>query len=600
MPDRLSRLSDRKLIQWVLAYAAAAWLILQGIDVLGGMWDWSPGVGRVAFALLVAGLGVTVVLAWFHGERGRQRVSAAETVLLSMLVVLGLAGATAAWRSRPARDQVPDAAAASLAPASTLAVLPFRDLSPDGGRDYLGDGIAETLISALARIDDLRVVARTSAFAFRDSGDVREIGRRLGAGSIVEGTVAQVGGRVRITASLVDTRTGENQWAEQFDDEVDEADLFDLQDAVARDIVAALRGRLAGGEDERIVRGGTLSPDAQRAFYLGVHHWTLRTTEDMEKATALFQEAIAADSSYAEAWGGLALAYTLSTPQEYAVPGITRGEALARAGAAARRAIDLDPELPSAYTALGDGAMQRGDLVQSEHWFREAIRYSPGYATAHHWLADLLMMKLDGEGALASIDVAESLDPVAPAILVEKAEALMMLGRYDDALAQLDKSMELLPDAELVHTFAAYFFMRLGLWNRVGQAFRRVAEIGGDAAAGASVEQALADRGRRRELLEALAQGGGDTSEGAASPSRWGLPGSEGAVATRLMARPELRFLATLELQGMDAALDLLEAMARGPQASALYPPIFPALIGPEALATERAREVMRHVVERG
>ncbi|MCG6956009.1 MAG: tetratricopeptide repeat protein [Gemmatimonadetes bacterium] len=592
-----SPIADRKLIQWVAAYVAVAWAVLQGADLLGGMWSWSAGVGRVAFALLAAGLGIAIVLAWFHGERGRQRVSATEGALLAIFVIAGVGGAAAAWHSRPELPEGSSVGAPSGMPASTLAVLPFQDLSPEGGRGYLGDGIAETLISSLARLGALKVVARTSAFAFRDSGDVREIGRRLGAGSIVEGTVAQLGSRVRITASLVDTNSGENLWAARFDDEVDEADLFELQDEVARKIVDALRIHLADGG--RIVHGGTRSPEAQRAYYLGVHHWTLRTTEDMQKATDLFREAIAADSSYAEAWGGLALSYNLSTPQEYAVPGISRAEALDRAEAAARHALTLDPDLPSAYTALGDASVQRGNLDQGEHWFREAIRVGPGYATAHHWLADLLMLKLDGEGALAQIDLAESLDPVAPAILVERGEALMMLGRHADAFAQMDKAIALLPDAELVRTFAAYFFMKLRAWDDVAEQLRRLSELGGSSQEGARLADALTDPERRPTLLRELVAAGAVQDSGDSFTSRWGLRGGGSSVAEQLMRRPEMRFLVTLEVKGMDAALDLLESLATGPEAAELYPPIFPALIGPEALRTERAQEVMRLVAQR-
>jgi len=592
---RLSSIRERKLIQWVAAYVAVAWAILQGVDMLAGTWGWPSSVERIVFVVLATGLGIAVVLAWFHGERGHQRASAVEVTLLAVLALAGAAGTAVVWRSQPDSLDAGSTGDAARSPASTLAVLPFQDLSPGGGREYLGDGIAETLISSLARLDALKVVARTSAFAFRDSGDVRQIGRRLGAGSIVEGTVAQLGRRVRVTASLVDANTGESLWTQRFDDEAEEADLFDLEDAVAREIVSALRVRLTN--PDRIVRSGTRSPEAQRAYYLGVTHWTLRTTQDMQQATELFKEAIAADSSYAEAWGGLALAYTLSTPQEYAVPGIGRMEALDSAEAAARHAIRLDPELPSAYAALGDASVQRGNLDQGEHWFREAIRVSPGYATAHHWLADLLMLKLDGEGALSEIEIAETLDPIAPAILVERAEALMMLGRHDEVVAQLDKSLALLPDAELVRTFAAYFFMRLGAWDRVAEQIRRLGALDGADEDGSRISDALADSRLRPALLDELMAIRPGPDDESPPTSRWGLQGP--GAASQLMRRPEMRFLVTLEVRGMDAALDLLESLATGPQAAELYPPIFPALIGPEALRTERAQEVMRLVAQR-
>lgn len=593
----LSSIRERKLIQWVAAYVAVAWAILQGVDMLAGTWGWPPIVARLAFVVLVTGFGFAVVLAFFHGERGRQRVSGMEVALLFVVALAGVTGGSAVWSARTEASDPAFPAAPGPLPVTTLAVLPFQDQSPNGGTGYLGDGIAETLISSLARIDALTVVARTSAFAFRDSGDVRAIGRRLGAGSIVEGTVTQVGARVRITASLIDTDNGANVWADRFDKETDEADLFDLQDDVARQIVEALRVHLTDGG--RIVRGGTRSPDAQRAYYLGVHHWTNRTTEDMQKATELFREAIAADSAYAEAWGGLALAYTLSTPQEYSIPGITREAALDSAEATARHALELDSELPSAYTALGDASTQRGHLDQGERWFREAIRVSPGYATAHHWLADLLMIKVDGEGALAEIDLAESLDPVAPAILVERAEALMMLGRNEEVVAQMDKALDLLPESELVRTFATLFFTRMGKWDRVAEQVRRLGESAGAAEEGTDLADALGDPERRPAMLRELARLGVERAATGAPAGRWGVSSGEGSVAGQLMRRPEMRFLVTLELQGMDAALDLLASEAKGPRAMELYPPALPALIGPDHVHSEHAQEVLRLVSRR-
>lgn len=597
----LSSLRDRKLFQWALGYAAGAWVLLQVVDVLAGLWGWPPVVGRLVFVALAAGFGLTLVLSWFHGEKGRQRVSPLEAALLAILVLAGGVGVVAVARSSDMGGEgLPSGggpASAAGPAATTLAVLPFRDLSPGGGRGYLGDGIAETLISSLARLETLTVVARTSAFRFRDGDDVREIGRILGAGSVVEGTVTQVGGRVRVTASLVDAISGENLWADRFDDEVAEEDIFDLQDDVARRIVEALQVRLSG--EARIVRGGSRSPEAQRAFFLGMHHWTLRTTEDVATATRLFNEAIAADSSFAEAWGGLALSYVLSTPQEYGVPGIGRFEALDRAEMAARRAIELDPDLPAAYTALGDAAVQRGDLDASERWYREAIARSGGYATAHHWLADLLMIRLDGEGALAELDIAETLDPVAPAILVERAEALMMLGRYEEAVAQMDKALALHPNAELIRSFDLYFSMKRGEWDRVAEQLRALGRIGGIEGQGDALASALADPEQRPGALRDLAAVMTEGVDPGELEARWGLRPGMGGLSVQLMANPEMRFLVVRELEGLEPALDLLAAMATGPDAAQIYPPVLPALIGPEHLDSRRVREVMQLMVSR-
>ena len=204
MSEIFARIRERKLVQWVVAYAAAAWLTLEVADTLVDMWGWPRVVGQVVFVALVVGLVATAVLAWYHGEQGRQRFSGTELLLLaavliggafvlSIVVRRGSSDATVA-AAGAASDVLPSFEdAASPADLHSLVVLPFADLSPSGDREYLGDGIAETLINSLARIEDLRVVARTSAFRYKGGGhDVREIGRELGVGAVLEGSVAGV------------------------------------------------------------------------------------------------------------------------------------------------------------------------------------------------------------------------------------------------------------------------------------------------------------------------------------------------------------------------------------------------------------------------
>jgi TolB-like protein/Tfp pilus assembly protein PilF len=578
------QIRQRKLVQWVVAYGAGAWMVFEAVGALSETWLWPPVVGQIAFLVLVSGLGAVIVLSWFHGEKGRQRVSGVEGVMLTLVAVAGAGSISVVVsdsKSSPAAEAAPSPTGATHSERSIL-VLPFSDLSPEGGRAYLGDGIAETLINGLGRIEELRVVARTSAFAFRDSGlDVREIARRVEAGTVLEGSVTQIGDRIRITANLFEASSGLDLWSQRFDRETDAAELFDLQDEVAQAILDALAVEL--DTRGRVVRDGTANQDAQRAYFLGQHHWTARTTEDMILAARYFHEAIAADSAYADAWSGLALSYALHTPSEYAVPGFSLRRGTELSLDAARRALEIDPEQEAAYTALGDAMMQRGRLDEAEGYFRRAIELNPGYATAHHWLGDLLMLSLRGEEALPEMEIAESLSPVAPAILVEKAAALMMLGRTDEALAQMDMAAEILPDAMLVQQFAVFFGAAAGDWDRAGQSLRRFGELAGTPPRLAAVmASALQDPERRSQMLHAWRDGPADL-----------LP-PEISESVRVMSRPEIRFIAARHLGGDGAALDILEEMARGPGRDAIYGPVLPALMGPELSGTTRARDLLR------
>jgi TolB-like protein/tetratricopeptide (TPR) repeat protein len=577
--ELLAKLRTRKLVQWTVGYLAGAWVAAEVLAYLSDLWNWPQIVGRVGFVLLAVGLGVAVVLAWYHGERGRQRPSALETTLLGALALTGILATVVLVRADGA-DSRPDGYGTTTTPTS-LVVLPFADLSPGGGREYLGDGIAETLINGLARLEGLRVVARTSSFQFKGMGmDVRQIAARLGVGAVVEGSVVQSGDRVRVSAMLVDARSGLDLWSDRFDREVPAADLFTLQDDVAQAIVEGLRVEL--GAKDRIVGRGTRDPGAQRAYFLGVHHWTRRTTEDVAQATTYFHEAIGADSLYAEAWAGLALAYVLHIPSEYNVPGLSEEEALARAEAAARKAIALDSTLAQPHTALADIREARGDWDGAYREFQVAIRKNPGYATAHHWLADLLMAGLRGEEALAEIDLAVSLDPVAPAILAERAQALMILGRTDEATAQMDRAIELLADNPLVHQFAFVFAAVLDEWDRAGARLATWLELGGvGTEAAAQVASQLSEAGSRERFLASLADGR--------------LPDpvlDEASVAERLQS-PNIRFLAVVKVRGEDAALDYLEEVISGPEASGLYAPLLPAILGPELVNEPRVRRLM-------
>jgi hypothetical protein len=302
----------------------------------------------------------------------------------------------------------------------------------------------------------------------------------------------------------------------------------------------------------------------------------------MVLAARYFNEAIAADSTFADAWAGLALAYGLHTPSEYGVPGFSMERGTGLAIEAANRALELDPSNEAAYTALGDAMMQRGRWTEAEERFRRAIELNPGYAGAHHWLADLLMIQRRGEEALEEIEIAESLSPMAPAILVEKAEALMVLGRTGEALSQMDRTLALLPDARLVRGFSIIFSVVAEDWNRVARDLAWASRASGTPAEAADEESSgILEPETRVEILRRWQAG---RVEGPA----------ESVLRGEVFGRPELRLAATRLLEGDEAALDLLEELARGPERDKVYGPLLPAIMGPELSATDRAGELIR------
>ena len=385
------------------------------------------------------------------GSRPRRLVPVVLAVglLAAVLVILLL-------RGRPA--------APTAAGRPSIAVLPFQDVS-GGTNEYLGDGLAETLINALSKLEGLQVASRTSTFAYKGrSEDVRTIGEQLNVRSVLEGSVQRAGDRLRVTAQLINTGDGFQLWSENFDR--DAGDIFAVQDEVARAVVAALRVQLGETGPDELVEEGTRNLTAYDAYLLGRFHWNKRDAENLLLATRAFEAAIEADSNYALAWTGLAETYQLYLPSEYNVTVIPWREALARAEAAARRAIRIDSTLAIAWSALG-GILDKGNRgVEAEQQFRRALKLDPEYATAHQWYGGLLLSSGRYEEGLAAMRRAAELDPASMVIGVEVAEALDALGRVEEASQQYERVLAVYPTAYLTNVYAWIHFGLAGNFER--------------------------------------------------------------------------------------------------------------------------------------
>jgi len=369
----------------------------------------------------------------------RPRIRFARTTALAVAAVVVLA-AFVAWRSF-SHPTVPDAA--------SVAVLPFVDLSPDHGSAYLGDGMAETIINALANVPGLNVAARTSAFSFRDKAeDVREIGKQLGVATVLEGSVQRAGSHLRVTAQLIKTSDGLHLWSQNFDR--DAADIFAVQDEVARAVVAALPGKSNAPAPHQ--SPATHSQAAYESYLQGLFAWNRRTEADLREAIRFFEQAIAQDSTYAEAWAGLADARVLLPFYSSFIP--TRNE-VPKAEAAARRALALDPTLGPAHAALAYALMNYDwQWARADSEFRLAITLSPGDATAHKWYVDVLMVAGRRDEAFREIQRALELDPLSPNVLVISGEWYWDVGRDSEALAQFHKALAINPEHPLALEYA--------------------------------------------------------------------------------------------------------------------------------------------------
>jgi serine/threonine-protein kinase len=470
------------------------------------------------------------------------------------------------------------ASAATTSPS--IAVLPFADLS-GGTNEYLGDGMAETLINALSSVEGLSVAARTSAFSFKGQNrDVRAIGEALGVGAVLEGSVQRAGERLRITAQLINARDGFHLWSESFDRNA--TDLFAVQDEVARAVVSALQIKLVQGTSARVVEHGTSSLEAYNAYLQGIFFWNKRSAADLVRAEKYFKDAIAADSGFAKAWAGLAATYVLFTPSEYDVNRYSATRALDLAERSARRALAMNGKSAEGYAALGNALDQRGRLEEADEAFRRSIDIDPRYPTAHQWYATTLVKTGRYAEALASVLTAQRLDPLSLIIGAEVGEHLDLMGRRAEATAQYEQMLERYPSVYALNFFAGVHFLVDRDFDRAAKLLGGLAiNLGGDSTVARRVESGLREAATRNATLRALADGD--------------FPG-----APTLSPPPEVSLGAHRVLGGDDAAIDAFEHLIdRGETYERIYISFSLSVLGPEMTAHPRTQAAIQRFLGR-
>jgi serine/threonine-protein kinase len=422
----------------------------------------------------------------------KHRVGVALAVLALLLVAAGY------YLRRSRGSSTADALPTSAA------VLPFTDQSPETNQAYFADGLAEELTTTLARIPGLRVVARASAFQFRGTNvDPREVGRRLGVGAVLQGTVRRNGARLRVSAQLVNTRDGYELWSDIYDRDM--ADVFQVQEDIARAIGGALRVRLVSGVDSAIGRHPTADLQAYDLYLQGRFAWNQRTESSLPQAARYFAQAVARDSGFSRAWAGLADVYVLLPLYTPASPDTT----WPRARAAALKAIALDSGSAEASAALAYGTMlYQWDMAGSERAFRQAIAADSSYPTAHHWYADFLVGRGRLQEGLAEMTRAHQLDPLSRIIGTEEAWIYCSMGRLNDADSAIARVLRLDPAYSQGLFILGQIRVEQKRYPEAIAALKRSLELGGEFMHGeATLIAAYArsgDRASARALLDSM------------------------------------------------------------------------------------------------
>jgi TolB-like protein len=325
------------------------------------------------------------------------------------------------------RSGIVSTAAGDESKAPSIAVLPFTDMSPQKDQEYFCDGMVEELIDALAKLGGLRVASRTSAFQYKKATrDVREIGRRLGVRTVLEGSVRKAGSRLRVTAQLVNVADGYHLWSDKYHRDLE--DIFAVQDEISLAIVERLKVRLLGGEKEKLVKRYTQNQEAYNLYLKGRYFWNRRYELGMKKSLEYFQRAIEKDPDYPLPYVGIADSYGILGFLEFLRP----DEAFSQGRAALSRALEYDPSLGEAHASKGwFHFCYDWDWTSAEREFKKAIELSPEYASAHEWYAVFLMAMCRFEESIAVARRARELDPLSLIVNGVVGVTYMFIRQYD-------------------------------------------------------------------------------------------------------------------------------------------------------------------------
>jgi len=358
-----------------------------------------------------------------------------------------------------------------------LAVLPFKNFSCDAEQEFFSDGLTEEMITQLSRVrpEQLEVIACTSAMRYKASNKgIDQIGRELNVKFILQGGVRRAGGRLRISAQLVDVQDQTNLWAESYERSV--TDVFAIQYDVARRIAQSLKFELLPSTREMLTTRATANPTAYEAYLKGRYYWNKRTEQGLKKAISYFEQAILQDASYALAYSGLADTYMLLAAYGLLPP----AEAMKKAEGAAVKAVELDDSLAESHASLGEvKAFFEWDWSGAEKEYQRAIELNPGYATGYHWYANFLSMMDRQSEALIEVSQAAQLDPLSPIISVWVGIICYHCGQYDRAADQCGKALEIDPDYPLAHWALGLIYAQKGLYREAIEELQKAVTLGG-------------------------------------------------------------------------------------------------------------------------
>ena len=414
-------------------------------------------------------------------------------ILAAGIAAIGLA-AVGAWYLRSGRT----------AQIDSVAVLPFINGGSNANTDYLSDGITESLIDSLTHVPALKVKSRNSVFRYKGNDvDTQKVGNELGVSALISGRVVQRGDSIDVSAEMTDVRDNTALWGQRYSGK--SADIISLQQQIAGDIAARLRSQLSTSEKQQVTRQGTQNPEAYELYLKGHYFWNKRTASDLNTAISYFNQAIAKDPGYAQAYLGIADVYSVLSAY-----GGSPSEVYPRSNTAARKALELDATLAHPHAVLGANEMEYDwDFAGGEAEYKKAFELDPNDATAHQWYADDIAW-LGGreQEAMAEINRAHQLDPTSLIISAEVGRMHVTARRFDDAIIIGQKLANENPTFSRAHYFLAQAYLGKGMYPQAVEEFKLYGQFSGDpniADFASALEQGLDAAGWNGALTKGIA-----------------------------------------------------------------------------------------------
>jgi TolB-like protein/lipoprotein NlpI len=505
-----AELKRRNVYKVAIAYALVGWLLIQIATQVFPFFEIPNWGVRLMVLIIALGFPIALILAWAF-ELTPEGVKRTETVesegrtarsrgraWIYVVIVAGVLSAGLFFLGSHSNKQ----GAAGEAPAKSIAVLPFENLSHDPDNTYFAEGIKDELLARLSKVADLKVISIRSIEQLKSSpDDLTQIARKFGVANILAGSVQRSTDQVRVSVQLVKGESNAHLWADTFDRKM--TDIFAIESDVAKIIAEKLQAKLTGSEESAIFAKPTENVEAHQLYLQGRYFWNRRTGENLKKALSYFQQAVEKDPGYALAYAGISDSCTLipvygaGTPKDY----------YPRAKVAAEKALQLDSMLGEAHASLANVLFRYFKLAESTREFERSIELNPNYPTAHQWYGRLMLLMLGQfDRAIAEVKRAVELDPVSPIIHADLGTIYTFARRYDEAIEQFRHTLELDPQFYWGHRQLGLALELKGSTVEAIAEYQKALQLSDDPRVLAFIGHAEASTGRQNEARAILAK----------------------------------------------------------------------------------------------